>query len=362
MRKRIALLLAALMAAGVLGGCGEQTDVLKDMKVEKYVTLGEYKGIPVELEAVAVDEDEEAEFMKELYMSSVTAQLGGIMDREVILGDTVNIDYSGKKDGVAFDGGTASGALLEIGSGRFIEGFEEGLIGALPGETRDLELTFPEYYDNQELAGQDVVFTVTVNFILPTEYSDEVVKALGVEDIATVADMQQFVHEYMLANAQAAYDNTLESGVLNGFMNNCVFEEIPENILEKYRSNVQASLESESAAYGLDPDTYCSYFYGMDSETFLTNYAQEAAKQSLAFQAVANAENLNVTDEELQEMLEEYSSLGGYESVEDFLGELDREEYREYFMFERVLDFLTENAQITEYESGEDMQDETDRY
>lgn len=342
-------MLAALLAVGVLGGCGEQTDVLKDMKVEKYVTLGEYKGIPVELEAVAVDEAEEAEVMKELYMSNVTAELGGILDREVVPGDTVNIDYVGKKDDVAFDGGTASGASLEIGSGSFIEGFEEGLIGAAVGETRDLELTFPENYRNTELAGQDVIFTVTVNFIYPTEYSDEVVEALGVEDITTVADMQEFVHEYMVSNAQSTYDSTLESSVLSGFMNNCVFEEIPEHILEKYRSNVQASLESESAAYGFDIESYCSYFYGMDLESFLTRYAEEAAKQSLAFQAVANTENLNVTDEELQEKLEEYASLGGYESVEDFLGELDREEYREYFMFERVLDFLTENAQITEY-------------
>lgn len=342
-------MLAALLAVGVLGGCGEQTDVLKDMKVEKYVTLGEYKGIPVELEAVAVDEAEEAEVMKELYMSNVTAELGGILDREVVSGDTVNIDYVGKKDDVAFDGGTASGASLEIGSGSFIEGFEEGLIGAAVGETRELELTFPENYRNTELAGQDVIFTVTVNFIYPTEYSDELVEALGVEDITTVADMQAFVHEYLESNARSTYDSTLESSVLNGFMNNCVFEEIPEHILEKYRSNVQASLESESAYYGLDTETYCSYYYGMDLETFLTRYAEEAAKQSLAFQAVANTENLNVTDEELQEKLEEYASMGGYESVEDFLGELDREEYREYFMFERVLDFLTENAQITEY-------------
>lgn len=349
MKKRLAMVLAALLAVGVLGGCGEQTDILKDMKVEKYVTLGEYRGIPVELEAVAVDEAEEAEVMKELYMSNVTAELGGILEGEVALGDTVNIDYVGKKDDVAFDGGTASGASLEIGSGSFIEGFEEGLIGAAVGETRDLELTFPENYRNTELAGQDVIFTVTVNFIYPTEYSDEVVEALGVEDITTVADMQQFVHEYLVSNAQSTYDSTLESGVLNGFMNNCVFEEIPEHILEKYRSNVQTSLESESAYYGLDAETYCSYFYGTDLESFLTRYAEEAAKQSLAFQAVANTENLNVTDEELQEKLEEYASLGGYESVEDFLGELDREEYREYFMFERVLDFLKENAQITEY-------------
>lgn len=351
MKKKITVILAALLAVSMLGGCGKEsgTGALKDMKVEKYVTLGEYMGLPVQLEAAVVDEAQEEEMMRSLYMDYVTAQLGGILDREVALGDTVNIDYEGKKDGVAFMGGTASGALLEIGSGQFIEGFEEGLIGAMPGETRDLELSFPENYRNTELAGQAVVFTVTVNFILPTEYSDEVVAAIGVPDITTVEEMRQFIHDYLDADAQSVYQATLENAVVDSLMSSCVFQEIPEAIVEKYRNNVQAGLEADCAAYGVDIDTYCMYNYRMDAETFLNQYAEEAAKQSLVFQAVANAENLNITDEELQETLEQYANQGGYATVEDLLGELDREEYREYFMFERVLEFLTQNAQITEY-------------
>lgn len=349
MKKRITVILAALLAVSMLGGCGKESGALKDMKVEKYVTLGEYMGLPVQLKAATVDEAEEEELMRGLYMDSVTAQLGGILDREVALGDTVNIDYEGKKDDVAFAGGTASGALLEIGSGQFIEGFEEGLIGAMPGDTRELELSFPENYRNTELAGQAVVFTVTVNFILPTEYSDEVVAAIGVPDITTVEEMKQFIHDYLETNALSTYQTTLENAVVDGLISGCAFQEIPEAIVEKYRNNVQAGLEADCAAWGIDIDTYCMYSYGMDAETFLSQYAEEAAKQSMAFQAVANAENLNIADEELQENLEQYANQGGYATVEDFLGELDREEYREYFMFEKVLEFLTQNAQITEY-------------
>ena len=349
MKKRITVILVALLAVSMLGGCGKESGALKDMKVEKYVTLGEYMGLPVQLESATVDEAEEEELMRGLYMDSVTAQLGGILDREVALGDTVNIDYEGKKDDVAFAGGTASGALLEIGSGQFIEGFEEGLIGAMPGDTRELDLSFPENYRNTELAGQAVVFTVTVNFILPTEYSDEVVAAIGVPDITTVEELKQFIHDYLETNALSTYQATLENAVVDGLISGCVFQEIPEAFVEKYRNNVQAGLEADCAAWGIDIDTYCMYSYGMDAETFLSQYAEEAAKQSLAFQAVANAENLNITDEELQENLEQYANQGGYATVEDFLGELDREEYREYFMFEKVLEFLTQNAQITEY-------------
>ncbi|MCM1118493.1 MAG: trigger factor [bacterium] len=349
MRKKMTLILTVLLAAMIMSGCGEQTDALKDTKVEKYVTLGEYKGLPVQLAAAAVTEEYEAEVMEMLYRDSVTAQRGGVMDREVVQGDTVNIDYVGKKDDVAFNGGTASGAELEIGSGSFIEGFEEGLIGALPGETRVLNLTFPDNFRNTELAGQAVVFTVTVNFIYPTEYSDDVVAGLGVPEISTVEEMRQFVHDYLESNAQTEYEYTLRNALANGLINGCEFKEIPAHILEKYRNTVQANLEAECAASGMDANSYCNYRYGMDAETFQTQYAEAAAKQGLAFQAVANAEKLNISDEELQEKLEQYASEGGFDSVEEFVGELDREEYREYFMYEKVFDFLSQNAQITEY-------------
>lgn len=212
-----------------------------------------------------------------------------------------------------------------------------------------MELAFPAGYKNAELAGQAVVFTVTVNFILPTEYSDEVVASIGVSDITTVDEMRQFVYDYLETNAQSNYQISLENAVMDGLVKGCVFQEIPEAILEKYRNNVQAGLEADSAYMGVDLETYCMYNYGMDSSTFLDQYAEVAAKQSLAVQAVANVENLNISDEELQENLEQYASQGGYDTVEEFLGELDREEYREYFMFEKVLEFLKQNAQITEY-------------
>ncbi len=348
MKRKLTILLAVLLSAAMMGGCGKESGALKDMKVEKYLTLGEYMGLPVQLPSAAVDEAQVEELFRALYLDSVTPEMG-ILDREVVQGDTVNIDYEGKKDGVAFAGGTASGAQLEIGSGSFIAGFEDGLVGAAPGETRDLDLRFPEGYGNAELAGQAVVFTVTVNYIYPTDYKDEVVAALGIADITTVEGLRQFVRDYLETNAQNTYRAKLESTVVDNLIAGCVFQEIPEAVLQRYRNNIQEGMEADCAAQGVDINTYCMYSYGMDAETFLDQYAQEAAKQSLAFQAVANAEDLNVTDEELQENLEQYANQGGYATVEEFLGEMDREEYREYFMFEKVLDFLTQNARITEY-------------
>jgi len=176
-----------------------------------------------------------------------------------------------------------------------------------------------------------------------------VVAALGIADITTVEGLRQFVRDYLETNAQNTYRAKLESTVVDNLIAGCVFQEVPEAVLQRYRNNIQEGMEADCAAQGVDINTYCMYSYGMDAETFLDQYAQEAAKQSLAFQAVANAEDLNVTDEELQENLEQYATQGGYATVEEFLGEMDREEYREYFMFEKVLDFLTQNARITEY-------------
>lgn len=171
---KIGKMAAALGLAALLTGCGSDGDVpLNQMKVEKYVTLGDYQNLSVTVDAAAVDDTELAALVNSVYVDNVTAENGGIVDRAVETGDTVIIDYEGKKDGVAFEGGTAQEASLTIGSGRFIDGFEDGLIGVKPGETVDLNLTFPESYGNAELAGQPVVFTVTVHFIRPAEVAPE---------------------------------------------------------------------------------------------------------------------------------------------------------------------------------------------
>ena len=197
MKKKTLGLLAAILSVCMLAGCGAkdtgdgtgaatdagtESTALKDMDVDKYVTLGEYKGLAVSVDTVEVDEDEWDTLVNNVYYGNITAENGGIMDRAVETGDTVNIDYEGKKDDVAFDGGTAQGYDLTIGSGSFIAGFEDGLIGVMPGETVDLDLTFPENYGNSDLAGQAVVFTVTVNYIQPAqdgEFSDEIISVYG---------------------------------------------------------------------------------------------------------------------------------------------------------------------------------------
>ena len=132
----------------------------QDLDIEKHVTLADYKNMKVSVAKPAVDDA-----AIESYVNSVLL-VGNITSRAVREGDVADIDFVGKKDGEAFQGGSGSGYKLGIGSGSFIPGFEDGLIGVMPGETVDLNLTFPENYkQNPDLAGQEVVFTVTVNSI-----------------------------------------------------------------------------------------------------------------------------------------------------------------------------------------------------
>lgn len=319
---------------------------LADMKVEDYVTLGEYKGIAVSVAGVTVDDATWDSMVDQLYSGSMTQEYA-TTDRAVETGDTVDIDYAGTKDGVAFDGGTATAQKLTIGSGSFIDGFEDGLVGVMPGETVELNLTFPETYSSTELAGQEVVFTVTVNYIVP-EMTDEIVAGITDSEFSTVEDMRQYVYDYLYSTNESTYTTEVENAILEAFISSCTFTEFPETMISQYRENIRASIEATATSYGMDAETYIYSYYYMDLETFLDTYSVESVKQSVALQAVANLEGLNVTDDELQTKLDEYVSLGGYTSVEEMLGENSKEDYREYFMFDKVYDFLVENAVVSE--------------
>ena len=349
MKKKLLSVLTAVLAVGMLTGCGsDETTVLKDMKVDKYVNVGEYKGLQVSVSPIEVDETELSTLVDNVYFGNVTAENGGIVDRAVVVGDTVNIDYEGKKDGVAFDGGTAQSQSLTIGSGQFIDGFEDGLVGVMPGETVDLDLTFPENYGSADLAGQAVVFTVKVNFIMPEEKDDAVIASIGIEGVSNEEELRQYAYDYLYANAEQSYNNSVQNAVMDAFMSNCTFEEVPEAMVEKYMQASRDNITATAEGYGMDADSFTNVIYGMDMETFVNTYSEEAVKQDIALQAVANKENLNISDEELDAMLLEQAQAYGLSTIEEYIGETSKEDYREYYLYDKVLDFLVENAVVSE--------------
>lgn len=354
MKKKMALLGAAVMLTGVLSACGKDVAYIRGIKASDYVTLGEYKGIGVTVEDPAVQAEASTQEHMD-YLQSLNTVAVPVTDRDVVeSGDTVNIDYAGYRDGEAFDGGTAQGADLTIGSNSFIPGFEDGLIGKKVGEEVSLDLTFPDNYRNAEMAGASVTFEVKINSISIMEPQEELtpefIQQTTQTDYATVEEYREYVYGQFYESAVLASENEIASEIAKTIMANSVFTEPPEEMVERYREIQMEDMTTQLAAYGIDLDTYMQTYYGMDREAYLALFKQDAttiAEQYIMFQAIADAEGLSPSKEELAQSLEEHVADYGYESVDKFKEEIGEEVYYEYIMSEAVMDFLKENAVVS---------------
>ena len=321
---------------------------LSGINVADYVTLGEYTGVEVSVDAPVVTDEYLDSYIDYVLQSNMVKT--EVTDRPVEEGDIVNIDYEGKIDGVAFDGGTAQGYDLTIGSGAFIDGFEDGLIGAQSGETLDVNVTFPEDYRGEEVAGKDAVFTVTVNSIsvesLP-ELTDEFVQGLDV-GVNTVEEYRQYAYDLLMEEEQNTHDSNAEVAILEAVMANSELQDPPEDMTNRYYSRMIDNMTYYASMYGYDLETFLS-IQGT-SEDAIRESSVQAGQEIITMQAIAEAEGLSVTDEELDSEIESNAGSLGYDDVEEYRASLDVEGYREYMMSEKVLDFLLENAVVTDVE------------
>ena len=310
------------------------------IRPENYGTvkkLGQYKGLEVAVEKVNVtDEEVDNEIQAILESGAETAAV----DRPARLGDVVNIDYEGKKDGVAFDGGTAQGFDLELGSGMFIPGFEDGLVGAKKGEVKDLNLTFPEQYQAADLAGQDVVFTVTVNEVKEKkvpELTDAWVKQYTNGDTTTVADfkanIRKQLEEYRQQDVEANAQNQLVGQVIGA----SEIEPTTEAIEYEYQTMI-GMYDQYAAMMGMTTDEYLEA-YGVDPQAMriqLSYYAEESVKQRLMEDAIIEAEGLAVSDADKKALADQY----GYsvEEMESIYGDQFEDYARSYMVVRYIFD------------------------
>ena len=341
-----------MLLAGMLSACGKDKSYLSGIKASDYVTLGEYKGIEVVAPEPSVDEAEVDYYIE--YFLSWGASVTEVTDRDTVEnGDIVNIDYTGYRDGVAFEGGTATGADLTIGSGTFIPGFEEGLIGGKVGTTVILDLAFPETYNsNPDLAGAAVVFEVTINGISVAEtpeLTDEYVQELGYGECTTVEEFRNYIREILEADAQDAYQELVSSEITQSIMANCIFKEPPAEMVDRYVSILIDSMTARASAYGMDLNTYMMNYYGMEQTAYMEVFREDAAtmaEQYIMFQAIVDAEGLNPSKEELAAMMEENAEDFGYTSIEEFKENVSDDDFYEYMLPDIIMGFLMENAVI----------------
>ena len=207
--------------------------------VSKYVTIGEYKGLTLD-NTVEVVTDDAVEGRLEQELQNKAEE---VTDGSVQNGDVVTINYVGTKDGVAFDGGTANNYELTIGSGTFIDGFEDGIIGMKKGETKDLDLTFPEDYASSDLAGQEVTFKVTLqSFKRAPELTDE--WAAKNTDCKTADDYKKEIRKTLESEAKTNARNTLRETAWNTVLSSSEVKEYPQEDLDTAKTEFKTLYEN----------------------------------------------------------------------------------------------------------------------
>jgi trigger factor len=362
--KKILMTAAATLLAVVMTGCsGSNAAYLSGVKASDYATPCDYSSIPVEEEAPSVS-DTYLEYVIQ-YQLSNSATNEEITDRDdVEEGDIANIDYTGKMDGEEFDGGSATGYDLTIGSGSFIDGFEDGIIGHKVGEEFDLNLTFPEDYSSEDLAGKDVVFTVKVNSIsqkVTPELTDEWVASQSIDDVSTVEEYRDYVYDSLMSQAQSTYDSDVQSKVADYVVENSTYpQDPPQEMIDRLVESMKTYYTNYATQYGMELDDFLTTFLGADEddpEAILTENATTSAKELLVMKAIADKEDLNPSRTEFNTQLSSYAAQAGYSSVDEFKKNEDAESVRESMMLQNVLDFLQKKAVVSE--PSEDSDDST---
>ena len=305
-------------------GAGKELKFTAEVFVRPDVTLGEYKNLTVEVEPkeVVTEDEIQARISQDQQKGARTID---VTDRGVDYTDTVNLDYAGSVDGVPFEGGTAQGQTLKIGSGAFIPGFEEQMVGMTVGEEKDLNVTFPEKYHAENLAGKNAVFHVKVNSITKTELpelDDDFAQDNGFDTFdAYKADVAKKLQEIADTNYDVEIENALiEKAVANAQM------DIPAAMIDDQLNYVMRDVEYSMMRQGLRMEDYLKYT-GQTREQMAQQYRGEAenrVKIQLVLEAIRKAENIEPTAEDIDEQSAKQAKRAGQE-VEAFKANLTDE-------------------------------------
>ena len=378
-KKTAVLILCALMAAGLVacgGSSGEnsssvsgestgttevssssQEDAIMsipleegdDWKLEDCIVLGDYKGLRLTKTVGQVTEEEVDSYIQsQATAEEVTDENAAVQD-----GDTVNIDYVGKIDGKEFDGGSAQGSVLVIGSDTFIDGFEDGLIGMKKGETKDLNLTFPDDYGNTDVAGKAVVFTVTLNSISRApEQDDAWVSSYTDGKYTSMDDYRAYMKESLQEGNDEAADQQLNSDAWEQIEKTCTFLKLPKSYVEEGSEEFEKNVTSQAEQYNATLDDFITQ-NGLTAEEYKTRkeqYGRYTAESRLLLEALMQAEQLADDSQEYKDALAETEKAWGM--TEDALKEQYGEDtLKQYVETQMVLDKVIGYAEVTEVQT-----------
>ncbi|MCI8271433.1 MAG: trigger factor [Erysipelotrichaceae bacterium] len=289
----------------------EKVDFKFIITVKPEVTLGEYKNLDVKkADASVTDEDVAAEVtrLQERYAELVVKEDGAVEEK-----DTAVIDFEGFKDGVAFEGGKGENYPLEIGSGSFIPGFEEQLIGMKAEETREIKVTFPENYQAADLAGQEATFKVTVHEIKTKELpaaDDELIKQAEMKDIETLDAFKEHTKEELKKQKENKAEEDFTNELLTKVVDNASVD-VPQVMIDEETDNMYHDFAQRLQSQGFGLEQYLQ-ITGMSEESIRNEMAKDADKKvtvRLVLEAIADAEKLEVSEKEIEEEMESISKM-----------------------------------------------------
>ena len=373
MKKKIYLAMLAVCFALTASACGDGGAVITDgtktegaadgkkaetgttrlvsvENVEKYITIGEYKGLTLDRASYTItDDDVQAEIDYNLGESGSEVKDGTVEE-----GDTVTINFTGTIDGKEFDGGSAEDYDLVIGEGGMIEGFEDGIVGMKKGETKELDLTFPDDYYDETVAGKAVVFKVTLQkFTRPAELNDEWVASNT--DYKTVDEYRAAIKKELEDNETQSADNDLYSNAWSEVLANSEVKEYPKEDVEQAVEAYKKMNEDYVKEAGIEMSEFLES-QGMSEEDYeddCQQYAEAKVEQNLIVQGIMDTEGLSMDDDEIQTLKDELTSEYGYETFDELVADYGEQEVNESLALLRVEHFIVDNATINET-TGED--------
>lgn len=366
--RKVSAVLIGTMVLSALAGCGKSDEAsLKDKqnKYAQYVTLGEYKGVEYTPSNTEVtDEDIQSEIDRLIDDNTIENK---DYKKVATMGDAVNIDYVGSVDGKEFDGGSTQGAGTEItlGSSGYIDNFDEQIVGHKPGDSFDVNVTFPKEYGNEELNGKAAVFATTLNYVVasPTVPKYDDVLVASATDYKTTKEFEQAKREE-LEKENAETDLEADKSTLIGkVIDASQVSELPEqevnDRIDSLISNVTESAESN----GIDLATYLSY-YGMDEEGFKTQVktsVETYIREKMIILTIAEKEGISAEDDEVeakkQELLDQ-TGMTDIEQLKQAYGYND-EDFSYEIVYKKVVDLVYNNAKQVEATDTDAADDST---
>lgn len=353
------VVVAALSISMVMGvaGCGNSDKASNSAK--KYVTLGEYKNLDVDLTVSTItDEAVEEEIQSTLEQNAENQE---VTDRTTVQeGDIVNINMTATVDGEDFDDANLEDSDYTLGDNEYGEDFDKAFIGKNKGDTFDLTVTLPSDYSDDTYAGKEAAFNITINKIeksVVPELNDEFVQSVS-DDCKTVDEYRKYVKEDLQKTADDDNESSAKEDLMALAVENATIKGSSDDTYNLYYNQLVNDYTSYAQQWGMTFDNFISQFMGMDEESFKDFVLDQVYDIQVAM-AIADKEKLTVSDKEYKTLLKQYAEDYGWDSTDELEKAYSKEYLKNNMTRDKVLDFLFENANVNKVAEEDETTDDT---